>query len=606
MSGTWAQELSAFSIVRAHLPELLTSSLVLNVLSLALPLTLLQVYDRILLFEAISTLGMLIFGVVMALLLEGVLRFARSYIGAWIGARFEHMATVSALERLMRTDLGSFERDGVGIHLERMNALNILKEFYAGQAVLVILDMPFVPIFLGLIFHLAGWLVLLPVTLFILFAGATWWVGIYLRKAVEERTITDERRVDFVIEVLNGIHSVKSMAMENMMLRRYERLQESCARNAQKVGRLGSTGMAVGNVFGQLTTVSVVAAGSMLVIDHQLTIGGLAACTMLAGRSLQPVQRAVGIWARFQTIRIAKTRLDEIFSFLPEAEWGLPEMEEVEGHIEMQDVSFRFSPEAEPILHSLNLKAEAGETIGIRGDNGSGKTSLLWLMMGALQPSSGKVFIDHKDISAFDPVSVRSKVAYLPQAGVLFRGTILENIHMFRDDKVDEAVAVIQKLGLNDFLTKMPKGTETSVDDGADESLPKGIKQRLTIARGLLGGSKLVLFDEANSAIDGAGDNKLREVLEEMHGNTTLVLVTHRPSLLALADQVFELKGGTLVRSERDYKGPPPQQKPATPPAPKGKPVTRPAPTGKGLVPKQPLPPSVAEVKAAEQQKGAS
>ncbi len=572
----WPERLTPFSVVASSMGDLFLISLMINVLSLALPLTLLQVYDRILQFQAVSTLSLLILGVVVALLLESIFRFGRSYIGSWIGARFEHMAACGAMERLLTTNLGEFEREGSGVHLERLNSLNILKDFYSGQAVLVILDLPFVLVFLGLIHHLAGTLVLIPISMFILFVLFVWYIGSQLHKAVKNRMVSDDRRVNFIIEVLGGIHSVKAMAMEAMMLRRYERLQEACAKGAREVGLQGADAQNIGAFFSQLSMVGVVTFGSLLVINQELTVGGLAACTMLSGRSIQPLQKAVGIWARFQTIRIARERLNAIFALPKETSTGKPGVERVEGHLEMRNVTFRYSPDLEPILKDVNLTVKPGETVAISGGNGSGKTSLLWLMMGALQPSEGQVLIDGADLATHDPHSLRSSVAYLPQVGMLFRGTIMENIHMFREEYADAAVETANRLELEDFISKLPKGYETLIDDGADESIPRGIKQRITIARALVTNPRIVLFDEANTAIDGSGDEKLKNFLEGLHGQSTLIMVTHRPSLVKLADRVFELKDGTVrPKPPRDPK-PPPAAKPATTATPPG-PLMKPA-----------------------------
>ncbi|MEO5331219.1 MAG: ATP-binding cassette domain-containing protein [Magnetococcus sp. YQC-5] len=554
----WPARLTPFSVVANSIWDLLLISFVLNLLGLALPLTLLQVYDRILQFEAISTLNLLLLGVVVAMLLEALLKMGRSYVGAWLGARFEHSASVSAMERLLKTNLVDFERVGNGVHLERLNAINVIKDFYAGGAVLVLLDLPFVLVFLALIYHLAGLLVLIPVVLFLLFLLFTLYIGAQLHRAISDRTKADDIRINFIIETLSGIHTVKSMAMEALMLRRYERLQEACALGAQSVGMHGSDAQTIGAFFSQLTTVAVVTFGSIQVINHELTIGGLSACSMLAGRSIQPLQRAVGIWARFQTIRIAKKRLHALFELQPDLPQEMPPFPELHGKLVMQNVSFSYPNELtdehdhsdkiqqgmRKVIHNVNLTVHPGETIAIQG--GSGKTTLLWLMMGAIRPTEGQVFIDDHDLSSYDTSSLRTKVAYMPQVGMLFKGSILENIHMFCPEQTDQAMEAAHQLNLDDFIAKLPKGYETLIDDGADESIPMGIKQRISIARALVSAPRIVLFDEANTAIDSSGDEQLKNVLEAMHGKVTLIMVTHRPSLELLADRVYELKNGSL------------------------------------------------------------
>ncbi|OSM01779.1 peptidase domain-containing ABC transporter [Magnetofaba australis] len=554
----WPQQLTPLSVMREVLPYMLITSVVINLLGLALPLTLLQIYDRILPNESFSTLQMLALGVVAAILIESALKMARTYIGGWIGARFEHMASYSAMERMLFTNLADFERAGSGVHLERMESLGTLKDFYAGQGLQVMLDLPFVLVFLIFISHLGGGLVIITLTIFTVFIIAAWLVGKRLKQAIGGRMTADERRLNFIIEVLTGMHSVKSMAMEAQMLRRYERLQEGCANNARQVVMQSATAQGLGSFYSQLTMICVVAVGSTLVINHELTIGGLAACSMLSGRAMGPIQQAVGIWARFQTIRLARDRVSDIFKMRLEFKPGLPEIEPIAGALELRDVEYAFDDHHPPILHGLNIRVEPGEIIGIRGDNGSGKTSLLWLMMGALQATKGEVLVDGQPIQQFDPRSFRDKISYLPQSGVLFQGTLMENITMFRDEYHDAAKAIIQDMGLEEVMAHMPKGYETQIDDGSKESLPKGIRQRITIARALLEQPKIILFDEANAAVDGAGDEILRRVMFSYRGKATLILVTPRPSWLKLTDRVYNLQNGTLTLRE----DPPPQAKP--------------------------------------------
>ncbi|MBF0358543.1 MAG: ATP-binding cassette domain-containing protein [Magnetococcales bacterium] len=555
----WPTRLTPFSMVASTLGDLVLLSLMINLLGLALPLTLLQVYDRILQFHAVSTLSWLLVGVLIAILLESALSMGRSYIGGWLGARFEHLASCSSMERLLTTSLTEFECDGSGVHLERMNAISTLKEFYSGQAVLVILDLPFVAIYLGLIYHLAGLLVLMPVIMFILFLIFVWFLGIKLHKLVKQKIESDDRRINFLIEVLTGLHSVKSMAMEAMMLRRYERLSDACAKGAQDVGVQGGDAQNIGAFFSQLSMVGVVSFGGIMVVEQSLTIGGLAACTMLSGRALQPLQRAVGIWTRFQTIRLAKDRLAKVFELKPESRFGLPEIPNVIGHIELRNVSYRFSEDGPDIISNVNLSVAPGEMVAISGENGSGKTVLLWLMNGSLKPTSGTVLLDGYDLSLHDPRSIQGKVAYLPQVGMLFKGSILENIHLFRPGFEENAIATSELLQLGDFVSKLPRGYETIINDGADESVPKGIKQRITIARSLVTSPRVVLFDEANTALDGAGDDNLTNVLAGMRGVSTVVLVSARPSLIKLANRVFILENGTLtLKPEQPAKVNPP------------------------------------------------
>jgi len=549
----WVSRLGGAARLPGNMFDMIGASVFINVLSLALPITLLQVYDRILPNTGKSTLTLLVLGVVTALFLELILRMARAHVSGWIGARFEHLSSCAAMQRMLYSNMAAFERQGAGAQMERLTALNQLKEFYAGQAVLTVFDLPFAVLFLGIIAYLAGELVIVPIVLITCFAITAQIFGMKLRRALKDRQMADERRFNFIIEVLSGIHTVKSMAMETQMLRRYERLQEGCAHAAHRVTLDSASSMSIGSFFSQMSLFLVVGFGAVFVINGQLTVGGLAACTLLSGRAMQPLQKAVGIWARFQSVSLARERVREIFSLPLDQRDGLPALAEFKGGVELENVSFSYGDEKSPkILTDISIKVEPGEAIGITGGNASGKTTLLYTMMGALQATEGRVLFDGLDVQDIDLKKLGGQIAYLPQEGVLFNGTILENITMFNDERTDEAMEMSAMLGLDAVVAHMPMGFDSKVGDGATDALPRGIKQRVAIARALLSRPRVVLMDEANTAMDSAGDAVLRDVLARLRGHRTLIMVTHRPSMLNLCSRIYDLDAGVLTLKELD------------------------------------------------------
>ncbi|MHC8509461.1 MAG: peptidase domain-containing ABC transporter [Rhodospirillales bacterium] len=531
--------------------DLALLSLFINLLALAAPLFLLQVYDRVIPNAAGSTLILLVAGVGTALILEALLRMGRSHISAWMGARFEHHAGCAAMERMLSANIVDFERQGAGVHLERIGALSKLKDLYSGQTVLTLCDLPFTVIFLGAIAYLAGWLALVPTVLIVLFALTVWISGRGLRRSLENLMLADDRRYSFVIEALGGVHTVKGLAMEAQMARRYERLQEACAEAGHGAALSGWNAQSAGAVFSQLSMFTIVGAGAVMVIDGALTIGGLAACTILAGRAMQPLQRAAGLWAQVQSFRLARQSLGAVLAAAPEAPHGLPRMAPVKGDLELRGVSFHYGEGRDgeplpPVFDNVSLNIKAGEVIGVRGDNSSGKSTLLHLMNGALAPGGGQVLIDGCDIRGFEPASVRSQAAYLPQKGILFKGTILENLTMFRPEMAQQAMDMARLLGLDEAVASTPMGFDTVVGDGAGEAAPSGLRQRIAICRALVDKPRILLFDEANAAMDGSGDAALKNLLEQLKGRVTMVLVSARPSTLRLADRIFEIDGAAL------------------------------------------------------------
>ncbi len=547
IDGEKSFDFAKLSTLRENLVTLVAASIFLNVLGLAMPMSLLQIYDRILPNRSSGTMMLLLSIVVAALLMETALNFCRSYVSGWVGARFEHKAGRAAFERLIGTSLANFSRHATGVYLEWFNSIAVFREFYEGQSLATMLDLPFVVIYFGLVAFMGGPLVIVPILILAALTFVAFRTGHSLRRAIRDRTTADDRRFNFVIEVLTGIHGVKTLAMEHQMVRRYERLQENSAEKHYQVALGSARAGSIAVFFAQATTILVVAAGSLRVIDGHMTTGALAACALLAGRAMMPLGRALGVWTRFQSFVLARHHLTKLFAPTPESAGGLPPLTEITGELELCDVGFQYGEDGATILSGATLRLMPGECVAISGTNGSGKSTLLALMQGALRPTHGTVLLDGQDLAQFDPISVRRHIAYLPQNGVLFQGSILDNITLFRPHLEQTGIEIASKLGLDDVISGMPMGFDTIVGDGAHDTLPRGIKQRIAIARSLVDQPKVILFDEANAGIDSAGDNDLRAWLEGVKGHCTMVLVTHRPSLLKLADRVFDLDRGCLM-----------------------------------------------------------
>lgn len=526
---------------------LLVAALVINLLSLALPITLLQVYDRVLPHNSIPTLTLLVLGVMGALMLEAVLRLGRAYISSLSAAKFEHDSAQKAVGHLLAASLTDYDRTAPGLHLQRLNSLNMLRDFYSGQAIGAIVDLPFIVLFLALIAVIGGELVIVPLGILVAFFLTAMVLGGQLRKALDARSQSDERRYNFIIETLTGIHTIKSMAMENLMIRRHEQLQTQCASDDLVAARSAHAAVNASATFSMLTMVLVASIGSVLVIGGNLTVGGLAACTMLAGRSIQPLQRAMSLWTQFQNIRVARQRVNELFEIEEEDKAGAADMPLLDGKIELLNVAFSHA-DGKKIFENLDLVIEPGDSVAITGDNGTGKTTLLWLLMGALRPDRGEILLDGKKPADYTAESTRRQIAYLPQHGVMFKGTILENITGFRKEiGVERVIEIARRLGLDDIVMRMPQGYDTEVGGQASETLPRGVKQRIAVARALIDYPRIVLFDEANSSLDIAGDNIMASLMLELKKHCTLVMVSHRPSLIALANKQYRLVDQHLV-----------------------------------------------------------
>ncbi|WP_207459953.1 ATP-binding cassette domain-containing protein [Azospirillum sp. SYSU D00513] len=544
-----------FTSLRQALPDLIAASLVINILSLSLPLVLLQIYDRIIPNHSSSTLVLLILGLFASIALDTAVKMLRSYVTGWLGARFEHLLSCEALRRLLNASTMDFSRAGASVHLERLRGTGQVRDFYSGQAILGLFDLPFVAVYLLLIWAVGGWLVLVPVVLLVLFVLVALLNGRFLRESINAHSRHDERRFSFITDALEGIHSIKTMALEGMMLRRYELLQQSNVQSAFREMQHSIFALNLGSLFSQLTTVLVVAGGGYAVITGDMTPGGLAACVSFAGRCLQPVQGALSTWVRFQSFSVAREQLGRLFETPPDPRVDAPPLPPVTGGIVLEGVALHHPGSAQPLLSGIALRVEPGECIAITGESGCGKTSLLSLVGGLILPTAGTVHVDGHDLAKHHGPSLRRQIAYIPQQATLFDGTILDNITMFDQDLETKAREISIAVGLDSLVSTMRDGYDTVVGSGASESLPAGIKQRIAIVRALIHDPRIVLFDEANLSIDSAGDDQLRKFLTGLKGSLTLVLVSHRPSLLRLADRVFIIRDGTLAESEAGQLG---------------------------------------------------
>jgi len=552
--------------LRRLLPWLGFSTLLSNVLALALPLAILQILDRVVSNQSLETLAFLVIGVIIALILEEVLRSINGHVTSWLGARFEHNTSVAALERLMHVPSQRYQRDEPGVHEERILATTKVAEFYSGQALLVLFDLPFVAIFAALIYIIGGWLVAVPVFLLLLFACLIYYFGNWIRKQVQQRIVLDDRRLGFLTEVLSGIYSVKTLTMESLMLRRYERLQETSSGLGEALIRGNALAANMGMLFSQAMIVSVVFASSWLVMSGKMTPGGLAACMMLSVRALQPLRRGLSVWMRYQSFVAAHDRLNQVFDLPYDNDEGKPAMPPVTKGLELRNVTlsyegeshFRFDPRMTPrnttpdkgedaaLFSNLSLTLEAGQYIAILGVSGSGKTSLLSLMSGLLRPGSGEVMVDGLPLNSYATNSVHKEIALLPQTGTIVSGNILENLTMFDTSLNEEALRISGKLGLDQIVAGMKLGYETNVGEGVAETLPAGVRQIITIVRALVRNPSVILFDEANISLDMRLDQLLRDYLAEQKGKCSVVLVTHRPSFINLADKTYSLVDGRL------------------------------------------------------------
>lgn len=558
-----AQEESVVSGVMRELPAVLPrgdfaavllASFFSNVLALALPIMTLQVYDRILVSGNVSTMWVLAAAVLVAVMAEWTLRVARSYVMGMAGAQFELHASEQALRRVLAADLKESERHEAGEYLEGLSAIGRVRDFYSGHLVTAMVDMPFIAVYLLLIAYLAGGMVWVPVGLLVMFGLIVWVLGRHLRGLVRLREESDSHRYSQIIEMLTGLHSVKALALEAKMQRLYERLLVEGSGRDYALSMTGGLANMLGGIMSQVMMVAVVVAGAPMVIKGEMSMGALIACLLLAGRLTQPLMRALSLWAHFQEVRLAREQMAALYALeYDEEPEGVTEPEqpgdtEVKGTVRLAGVSFRYQPNTRWLLRKVDLDVESGGMLALMGGDVVAKTALLELLAGLYDPEEGEVLVDGMAVTAM-PDAVRARhVAYVPSDAVIFRGTILENICQFSPQYEEAARQLAEWMGIADDVAKLPMGYETPLSpSGQGDEISPGLRQRIAIVRALAPHPRLVLLDNADHALDRDGYNRLFELLGQIKGAATVVLVSDDQNLLRLADRKLTIHHGAFL-----------------------------------------------------------
>jgi len=524
-------------IPTAATPSIVLASFISNLMATGLPIAILIIYDRVLPNASQYTLGLLTAGVLGAVFVDVLIRIARGAIVGHRAARYGHRAFLGAMERVLSADPRAFQADSTALHLERLSAIDVVRESNAGYLPQLIVDFPFFVLFVGLVFAIGG-----PLG-FVLagFVGITFVAaavtGYTVRSRMEARQTNNSAQSNFLIEILGGMATIKSYAMEPLMKRRYERVMESSATITANLISSSIAAQAVTNLVTQAAQISIVAAGSLSVIAGDMTIGGIAACMLLTGRALQPLNRASMLWSQYQSVRIAKQRIKELRAMPTIAAGGGIARDALHGTIEFRDVAFAYS-EDRPVFENLTFSVDAAETVLIssRG-NWGGKSTLLALAGHILLPDRGTVLYDNIEANAFDDEWLRTRIAYLGQNPALYEGTIFDNLTGFdpSPEHVEVVEDVAEELGLTRAVSKLPMGFQTDVRSTGSEVLPASIRQQIPIVRALARFPDIVIIDECNSNLDRDADNRFRAALERRQTTTTILMVTPRPSFQALA-----------------------------------------------------------------------
>lgn len=539
--------LRALPYFTQNMVELSLASIGINLLALALPLTLLQVYDRIIPNHAHATLLWISAGCAVAMVLESLLRIARAFTGSWLAARLEHTVGTGSVAHFLSARLELVEGTPAGELLERLNASGILRHFYSGQLFQILLDIPFVILYLLAVFLIAGPLVLWAVFVIAVFLAVTLWMRKKFELVSEGAQKAKENRQSFLIEVLGGMHTVRAQTFEEKLLRHYEAYQQDVSIAGYRLDRWANFPRLAGTIASQSMMFGTMVIGGFAVIHQDLTMGGLVACTMLAGRAMGPIQSSAGFFIHFAEARSARDHLEKIEALEKEAPPEAPSFPtEIEGQLELRDVRFSF-PGGPEVFQGISYRFPANSLTVISASTGTGASSLLCCMMGLLTPKGGNVFVDGYDIHLWERTRLWGRIEYLPAQAALFSGTILDNIARFDPTLRQIAQDAASMVGLDALVAALPRGYDTPLDRLSSDRMSSGFVQRLALARALVVRPRILLCDRVDAAMDEETRSMFSEIVTQLHGGCTIVMVTENEHFQRMADQRAMLLDGRLV-----------------------------------------------------------
>lgn len=524
---------------------IIAASLASSILTLGMPIAVLQVYDRVLPNQSLSTLSVLMATLLVVLIVDAILKIFRGQLLNWTAAKYEYQLGCALTSALLNGRLDRLEHDGPGTQSRRLAAIDNLKGFYCGTAATAAFDLPLVVISLALVTLIGGWLVLVPLILTALFLIIGWLIGNRLHAVLSDRNINDDRRLNFLVELFSGIDSVKSLALEEQMRRRYERLLDGADPLVYRAAKLTAIVRGMSDAFAQMMVVVVASAAALLVIDGDMSLGEMAACTLLCGRTLQPTLQTLGLWSQYQATRVAREQLAAGLSIPAQASGSL--QPELEGRIGLRGIHYLHPKTGMTLFDGLDLHVDPGEIIGIRGGDGSGKSSLVQILMGMIPANGGEITFDGLSLTEIDLRCLRGQIGVVSERVPRFNGTLMENLTLFQgeDVAIDEA-ELLRLLGIEEAVARLAQGYSTRIHAGATD-VSESLLQRVGIARALLHRPKILILDEANNSLDQEGDRHLADLLMHLKGRVTVLLITQRPSLLAISDRRLELVSGKLM-----------------------------------------------------------
>jgi ATP-binding cassette, subfamily B, bacterial HlyB/CyaB len=530
--------------------EVLVVSLFLQLFALVSPLFFQVVMDKVLVHRGMTTLDVLVIGLVVVVLFESVLTTLRTYVFSHTTSRIDVELGSRLFRHLVSLPLAWFQARRVGDSVARVRELENIRGFLTGNAITVVLDLAFSVIFIAVMFAYS-----VPLT-FIVLASMPLYMGISLllvpplRARLNEKFARGAENQAMLVESVTGIQTVKASALEPAMAKRWDDQLAAYVSASFRAQTLATYGHQSIDLIGKLVSAAMLWYGSRFVMEQQLSVGQFVAFNMFAQRVAQPIMRMAQLWTDFQQTGISMARLGDILNTRTEVPpSSAAQLPPLKGHIQFDAVGFRYRPEAPPVMHALTLDIQAGEVIGIVGRSGSGKSTLTKLVQRLYTPEQGRVLVDGIDISLIDAAQLRRQIGVVLQENLLFNRSVRENIAITDPAApIDAVMRAAQMAGAHEFVSELPEGYDTVVgEQGA--SLSGGQRQRIAIARALFTNPRILILDEATSALDYESEAILQTNMGAICRGRTVIIIAHRLSSVRHANRIVVMDKGRIVEA---------------------------------------------------------
>jgi ATP-binding cassette subfamily B protein len=549
-TGTWRRFAPVLTKSRTALLEVLGASLVLSVLGLGIPIFTQVVIDRVLVNHSVDLLNMLLFGMLVVAVFQAAIRAVRQLILVHLSTRFDARLIGDFIRHVFRLPLRFFELRRVGDVVSRLRENEEIRHALTSTLPSVLLDSVLAVGYFALLVWYNVELTLVVAAALPFFVAIVWAFTPAIRRNQKEFFLKQSEAAAYLIEAVNGIATVKSMAVEKPVRWKLESLYVDSLVTARRAANISTAYSGLATLVQTTSAVVFLWFGAHQVVAGSMSAGQLLAFVAIAANVVTPILGLVGAWDELQTARNAVERLGDVFDAEVEqpTDETLLSPERIEGRIRFEDVSFSYREEdADPTLSGIDLEIRPGETVAIVGRSGSGKSTLLKLMLGLRRPTTGRISIDGIDLRGVSLSALRRRIGIVQQDVFLFSGTIRDNIALGCEDaSLHRVVEAAKRAGAHDFIMRLASGYSTVVGERGT-SLSGGQRQRLALARAMLGDPDLFLFDEATSALDTESERGIRSRMESACRDRTTVIVAHRLSTVRNADRIVVMDDGRIV-----------------------------------------------------------